>query len=32
MQIAWHKYGVLISKVLNLALGYEPVLKIIECP
>ena len=27
MKIAWHKRGVLVSKVLNLASGYEPVLE-----
>ena len=27
MQIAWHKRGVLVSRVLNLASGYEPVLE-----
>ena len=25
MKIAWHKRGVPVSKVLNLASGYEPV-------
>ena len=27
MKIAWHKLGVLVSKGLNLASGYEPVLE-----
>ena len=27
MKIAWHKHGVLVSKVLNLASGYEPMLE-----
>ena len=27
MKIAWHKRGVLVSKVLNLASGYEPMLE-----
>jgi len=27
MQIAWHKRGVLVLRVLNLAPGYEPVLE-----
>ena len=27
MQIAWHKLGVLVLRVLNLAPGYEPVLE-----
>ena len=30
MKIAWHKRGVLVSKVLNLASGYEPVLEALE--
>ena len=27
MKIAWHKRGVLVSKVLNLASGYEPLME-----